>query len=47
MLETKGVAEFGEVEMVLGVLGVTGIVPAGEDEAGGGGVAEGAGEEGE
>jgi len=47
VLESKGVAEFGEVEMVLGVLGVAGVVPTGEDEVGGGGMAEGAREEGE
>lgn len=47
MLEAKGVTEFNEVEMVLSVFGVTRVVPAGEDEPGGGSMSEGAGEEGE
>ena len=47
MLEAQGVAEFDEVEMVLGVFCIAGVVPTGEDEVSGGGMAEGTGEKGE
>jgi len=47
MLETKSVTEFSESEVVLGVFGVAGVVATRDNEAGGGGVPEGGGEEGE
>lgn len=47
MLQTKSVAELNEVEVVLGVFGVAGVIPAGKDKPRGGGMSEGAGEQGE